>query len=287
MAKKNISKKDVVCEYVFIAVAMLIISASIYFFLIPSKVVIGSISGLAMVLSELTGFSISMLTMALNVVLLVIGFLLVGKEFGVKTVYTSMLLPVFLRIFEVICPLSGSVTGNNVYDVFAYILVAGFGQAILFNINASSGGIDIVAKIISKYTRMEIGKAVTLAGMVTAMSSIFVYGPGCLVVSMLATYANGQVIDYFIGGINKKKRICILSKNYEEIQNFILNEMGRGITLYTAKGAFQQEEQTELVTIMTVNEYKTLMNYLHESDFKVFVTISTVNEVIGMWDPKK
>ena len=158
MAKKNISKKDVVCEYAFIAVAMLIISASIYFFLIPSKVVIGSISGLAMVLSELTGFSISMLTMALNVVLLVIGFLLVGKEFGVKTVYTSMLLPVFLRIFEVICPLSGSVTGNNVYDVVAYILVAGFGQAILFNVNASSGGIDIAAKIISKYTRMEIGK---------------------------------------------------------------------------------------------------------------------------------
>ena len=267
MAKKNISKKDILYEYAFITVAMLIISASIYFFLIPSKVVIGSISGLAMVLAELTGFSISMLTMALNVVLLVIGFLLVGKEFGVKTVYTSMLLPVFLGIFEVICPLSGSVTGNNVYDVVAYILVAGFGQAILFNVNASSGGIDIVAKIISKYTRMEIGKAVTLAGMVTAMSSIFVYGPGCLVVSMLATYANGQVIDYFIGGINKKKRICILSKNYEEIQNFILNEMGRGITLYTAKGAFQQEEQTELVTIMTVNEYKTLMNYLHESDF--------------------
>ena len=200
-----------------------------------------------------------------------------------------MLLPVFLGIFEVICPLSGSVTGNNVYDVVAYILVAGFGQAILFNVNASSGGIDIVAKIISKYTRMEIGKAVTLAGMVTAMSSIFVYGPGCLVVSMLATYANGQVIVdlSFIGGINKKERICILSKNYEEIQNFILNEMGRGITLYTAKGALQQEEQTELVTIMTVNEYKTLMNYLHESDFKVFVTISTVNEVIGMWDPKK
>ena len=287
MAKKNISKKDILYEYAFITVAMLIISASIYFFLIPSKVVIGSISGLAMVLAELTGFSISMLTMALNVVLLVIGFLLVGKEFGVKTVYTSMLLPVFLGIFEVICPLSGSVTGNNVYDVVAYILVAGFGQAILFNVNASSGGIDIVAKIISKYTRMEIGKAVTLAGMVTAMSSIFVYGPGCLVVSMLATYANGQVIDYFIGGINKKKRICILSKNYEEIQNFILIEMGRGITLYTAKGAFQQEEQTELVTIMTVNEYKTLMNYLHESDFKVFMTISTVNEVIGIWDPKK
>ena len=287
MAKKNISKKDILYEYAFITVAMLIISASIYFFLIPSKVVIGSISGLAMVLAELTGFSISMLTMALNVVLLVIGFLLVGKEFGVKTVYTSMLLPVFLGIFEVICPLSGSVTGNNVYDVVAYILVAGFGQAILFNVNASSGGIDIVAKIISKYTRMEIGKAVTLAGMVTAMSSIFVYGPGCLVVSMLATYANGQVIDYFIGGINKKKRICILSKNYEEIQNFILNEMRRGITLYTAKGAFQQEEQTELVTIMTVNEYKTLMNYLHESDFKVFMTISTVNEVIGIWDPKK
>ena len=246
MAKKNISKKDILYEYAFITVAMLIISASIYFFLIPSKVVIGSISGLAMVLAELTGFSISMLTMALNVVLLVIGFLLVGKEFGVKTVYTSMLLPVFLGIFEVICPLSGSVTGNNVYDVVAYILVAGFGQAILFNVNASSGGIDIVAKIISKYTRMEIGKAVTLAGMVTAMSSIFVYGPGCLVVSMLATYANGQVIDYFIGGINKKKRICILSKNYEEIQNFILNEIEEELLFTQQRVHFSRKSRQNL-----------------------------------------
>lgn len=287
MIKKNISIKGGVYEYGFITLAMLIISASVYFFLIPSKVVIGSISGLAMVLSELTGFSIAVITMVLNVALLIVGFLFIGREFGVKTVYTSLLLPVFLGIFEVACPLSGSVTGNNVYDVAAYILLVGFGQAILFNVNASSGGIDIAAKMISKYTRMEIGKAVTLAGMVTAMSSFFVYGPGCVVVSMIGTYANGQAVDYFIGGFNKKKRVCILSKNHEEIQDFILNEIGRGITIYTAKGAFEKEEQTELVTIMSVNEYKILLNYLHNSDFKVFVTISTVNEVIGMWNPKK
>ncbi len=280
------SGKEKFCEYSFITFAMFIISASVYFFLVPSGIVVGSISGLAMVLSQVMDFSISVITMVLNVVLLIVGFIFIGKEFGVKTVYTSLLLPVFLGIFEKVCPLSGSVTGNNVYDLAAYILLVAFGQAILFNVNASSGGLDIVAKIVSKYTHMEIGKAVTLAGMVTAMSSVFVYGIGTFVVSVLGTYANGQAIDYFIGGINKKKKICIVSDEHEKIQNFILNEMGRGVTLYKVEGAFEKEERTELVTIMSANEYKELLNYLHMSDFKAFVTISTVNEVIGMWNKK-
>ena len=191
-------KQGIVKEGVLITCAMLIVSAAVYFFLVPSKIVVGSISGLAMVLAELLHMQMSTITFILNVVLLMAGFLFIGKEFGAKTIYTSLLLPVFLWIFERLFPVTESLTGNSVYDLVSYILIIALGQAILFNVNASSGGLDVIAKIISKYTRADIGKAVTIAGMVTAVTSILVYDIGTLVVSVLGTYANGLAVDYFI-----------------------------------------------------------------------------------------
>lgn len=279
-------KKDQFKEFAYITFAMFLISVSVYYFLVPSGIVVGSISGLAMVLSQLLNASISTITFVLNIVLLVIGFLFVGKEFGAKTVYTSFLLPVFLWVFEKITPSIGSITGNTVFDLASYILIIALGQAMLFRVNASSGGLDIVAKLISKYTHMEIGKAVTLAGMVTAFTSIFVYDIGTLVVSVLGTYANGQAVDYFIDGFNKKKKICILSNDYEIIKEHILNNMKRGVTLYKAQGGYEKTERIELVTIMTVNEYRQLLNYLQTANIEAFVTVSTINEVIGTWNVK-
>lgn len=279
-------KKDQFKEFAYITFAMFLISVSVYYFLVPSGIVVGSISGLAMVLSQLLNASISTITFVLNIVLLVIGFLFIGKEFGAKTVYTSFLLPVFLWVFEKITPSIGSITGNTVFDLVSYILIIALGQAMLFRVNASSGGLDIVAKLISKYTHMEIGKAVTLAGMVTAFTSIFVYDIGTLVVSVLGTYANGQAVDYFIDGFNKKKKICILSNDYEIIKEHILNNMKRGVTLYKAQGGYEKTERIELVTIMTVNEYRQLLNYLQTANIEAFVTVSTINEVIGTWNVK-
>lgn len=279
--------QNVFGEYFKITIAMFIISFSIYFFLIPSGIVVGSISGLAMVIHQMIPFSISAITFVLNIGLLVIGFIFIGKEFGTKTVYTSILLPVFLGIFEFLFPVVHSLTNNSVYDLISYTLIIAFGQAILFNVNASSGGLDIVGKIVSKYSHMDIGKALNICGAITAMSSILVYDVGTLVVSLIGTYANGLAIDYFIGGFNKKKKICILSEDYELIKDYIINTMKRGATLYLAKGAFDQQERVELVTIMTTSEYKRLLDYLHKSNYKSFVTVSTVNEVIGTWNINK
>ena len=279
-------KKEQFKEFIYITFAMLFISASVYFFLVPSGIVVGSISGLAMVLSQLLSMPMSLITLILNAVLLVVGFLLIGKEFGAKTVYTSFLLPIFLWMFEKMFPFEGSITGNAVFDIAAYILMIALGQAMLFRVNASSGGLDIVAKVISKYTHMEIGKAVTLAGMVTAFTSIFVYDVGTLVVSILGTYANGQAIDYFIDGFNKRKRVCIISDDYKEIQNYIIHDLKRGATLYVAQGAYDEKHRTELVTILAQQEYRLLLNYLHTTKKDVFVTVSTVNEVIGQWNAK-
>lgn len=277
-------KKNLVYEYALISFATFVIAAAVYFFLIPSKVVIGSISGLAIVIAELVPLSISMITMILNVILLLIGFLLLGKEFGMKTVYTSLLMPVFIAVFEQFIPLNGSLTGSSIYDIAADILLVAFGQAILFNVNASSGGIDILAKILNKYCHIEIGKAVSAAGIVTAMTSILVYDIGTLIISILGTLANGQAVDYFTSGLNRKKKISIISDNYEKIEDYILHTMHRGVTRYQVIGSYNNETKVELVTIIDTNEYKKLLVFLHQYPEKVFVTVSNVSEILGEWN---
>ena len=277
-------KKNLVYEYALISFATFVIAAAVYFFLIPSKVVIGSISGLAIVIAELVPLSISMITMILNVILLLIGFLLLGKEFGMKTVYTSLLMPVFIAVFEQFIPLNGSLTGSSIYDIAADILLVAFGQAILFNVNASSGGIDILAKILNKHCHIEIGKAVSAAGIVTAMTSILVYDIGTLIISILGTLANGQAVDYFTSGLNRKKKISIISDNYEKIEDYILHTMHRGVTRYQVIGSYNNETKVELVTIMDTNEYKKLLVFLHQYPEKVFVTVSNVSEILGEWN---
>ena len=274
-------------EYVIITLGTLIVSMAVYFFLLPSNVVVGSLSGLVMVLATFIPLKISVMTFILNAVLLVVGFLFIGKEFGAKTVYTSLLMPIFLYVFELIFPNNKSLTNDVVLDTICYILVVSVGLALLFNANASSGGLDIVAKLLNKYLHIEIGKAMTLAGMCTAISSIFVYDTKTLVLSILGTYANGIVLDHCIDGFNRRKRICILTEQYKELQNFIVHELHRGVTLYPAIGGYNNEEKIELVTILTRNEYAEVLNYLHSVDENAFVTVSTVNEVIGQWNVKQ
>ena len=274
-------------EWVKITIGIFLISVGVYFFLIPSEVIFGSVSGLSFVISQFVPIPMSYIAFILNMALLVIGYIVIGKEFGTKTIYTSMLLPIFLWIFEQLFPNMGSITGNNIYDLVLYILLVALGQAMLFNVNASSGGLDVVAKIINKYTHMEIGKACTVAGFITAASAIIVYDFGTMVVSLLGTYLNGLVVDYFIEGFNKKKRVCIVSDSYEEIKDYIMNTMHRGVTMYPCVGGYDQSEKMELLTIVTKYEYKQLLNYLQQSQYPAFVTVSTVNEVVGYWNDGK
>lgn len=166
-------------------------------------------------------------------------------------------------------------------------MIVALGQAVLFHVNASSGGLDVIAKMLNKYLHMEIGKAVTLAGFVTAASSVLVYDVPTLIVSLLGTYANGIAVDYFIDGFNKRKRVCIITDDYEDIQNYIIHGLKRGATLYVAQGAYDETHRTELVTILEQQEYRMLLNYLNQTKRKVFVTVSTVNEVVGTWNQKK
>lgn len=280
-------KKKFIREYGIITLGIFIISMAVYFFMIPSNVIVGSLSGLVIVLANFIPLPISVMTFILNAALLIIGFIFIGKEFGAKTVYTSVMLPVFLFVFEKIVPNNKSLTGDILIDTICYVLVVSVGLAMLFNANASSGGLDIVAKIVNKYLHVEIGKAMTITGMCVAVSSILVYGTKEAILSILATYVNGIVIDNFIGGFNRRKRVCILSDHYEVVQKFITEELNRGVTLYTAMGGYNKTERIEVVTILTQNEYGKLLEYLHTVDMRAFVTVSTVNEVIGEWNIKK
>ena len=274
-------------EFIVITFATLIVSAAVFFFLIPSQVSVGSISGLAMILGNIIPLHISIITFILNGLLLIIGFLLIGKEFGAKTVYTSLLLPLFLRIFEIWFPDFSSINGDPFLDMVCYIFVVGIGLAILFRENASSGGLDIVAKLLNKYFRMDMGKAMALPGMCVALSSILFYDKKLVVLSLLGTYLNGLVLDHFIFGLNLKKRVCIISEKEAEIRSFILNRLHSGATIYEGRGAYDGQPKTEIITIVDKNEYALLMSYLLKTDPSAFVTVYTVSEVIYRPKPRQ
>ena len=283
--KKELNVRDLMREALILTVAMTIIATSVYFFLVPSHASISSISGLGIVLSNFVPLPLSTITMILNVVLLVIGFFTCGKEFGVKTVYTSILLPVLLGLFEKLFPGSESLTGSQELDVICYILVVSVGLSILFNRNASSGGLDIVAKIMNKYLHMDLGKAMSLSGMCVALSAALVYDKKTVILSILGTYLNGIVLDHFIFDHNIKRRVCIITKKEEELRNFIINDLHSGATVYEAIGAYNMEKHREIITIVDKSEYQRLMNYMNNEDPKAFVTVYHVSDM--RYQPKR
>ena len=277
--KKQINCKEVVWELFTLTAAVAIIAAAVYFFLVPSHASVSSISGLGIILTNFIPLPLSVITMVLNVVLLIIGFITCGREFGTNTVYTSILLPVFIGIFERIFPNIGSLTKTQELDVLCYVLVVSVGLSILFNMNASSGGLDIVAKIMNKYLHIELGKAMSLAGMCVALSAALVYDKKTVVLSVLGTYFNGMVVDHFIFGQNLKRRVCIITKYEEELRNFILHELHSGATIYDAIGAYNLDKRHEIITIVDKNEYQKLMNYINNLDPKAFITVYTVADM--------
>ncbi len=277
--KKKWSYEGVFKETVILTIAVAIIAAAVYFFLAPSHASVSSISGLGIVLVNFVPLSLSAITMILNVVLLIIGFFTCGREFGVKTVYTSIMLPFFLGIFEQIFPDFASMTGSQELDVLCYTLVVSVGLSILFNRNASSGGLDIVAKIMNRYLHMELGRAMSLSGMCVALSAALVYDKKTVVLSILGTYFNGIVLDHFIFDHNIKRRVCIITRKEEKLRQFIIHELHSGATVYEAIGAYNMEKRNEIITIVDKSEYQKLMNYMNREDPQAFITVYNVSDM--------
>ena len=274
-------------ELLSIHLGTLIVAVAVYFFMQPSQISIGSGAALAMILANFIPLPVSTILLALNIVLLIVGFLLIGPEFGAKTVYCAILMPLIIGVFENIFPDFQSITGDPALDMVCYILVVGVGLSFLFSCNASSGGLDIVAKIMNKYLRMDLGAAMSVSGMVVAAGSALspTADPTIVVLSLLGTYFGGLVVDHFIFGLNIKRRVCILSPMVDDIVRYILHELHSGASLSNTIGAYDNVVRKEIITIVDKQEYRLLMDYVRKVDPHAFVTVVSVSEV--NYTPKK
>ncbi len=281
---KRINQKAIK-EFLFITLGIFVTACGVYFFMMPSNVSVGSATALAMILSNFIPLPVSVITLSINVILLIIGFLLIGPEFGVKTVYGAIMLPAFLRIFEVLIPDFRSLTGDQFLDTVCYILTVGVGLAIMFSYNASSGGLDIVAKLMNKFFHMDLGQAMSVSGIVVALMSALCYDKKTVVLSVLGTYFGGMLVDHFIFGLNIKRKVCIISPKWEELVRFILHDLKSGASLYDATGAYDRTTRREINVIVSNQEYRILMDYVKKVDPDAFVTVYSVNEI--RYRPKK
>lgn len=277
--------KNTVKDFVIITFGTLIVAISVYFFMLPSHIAVGSGTALAMVASNFIPLPVSVLSLILNVVLLIVGFLLIGPEFGAKTVYCSILMPLYLAVFEWLLPNFQSLTQDPLLDVVCYILVVGIGLAILFPRNASSGGLDIVAKILNKYMKIDLGVAMSVSGILVSLTSAFCYDTKTVVISVLGTFFGGILVDYFIFGMNIKRRVCIISPKLDIFVDFILHELHSGATLNEIIGAYDSTPRKEIITIVDNQEYRKLMDFVRKEDPNAFVTVYAVSEM--RYRPKK
>ena len=279
------SMKQKIKEFLIITIGSVIVATAVFFFMLPSKVTVGSGAGLALVLSNFIPLSVSTITLIMNVFLVILGCVLIGKDFGAKTIYCSILMPVVMGVYERIFPNFQSITQDPLLDVICYILVVGIGLMLLFSYNASSGGLDIVAKILNKYLRVDLGKAMSYAGIAVALTSACCYEPKIVVISVLGTYFGGMILDHFIFGLNIKRRVCIISPELDKIVEFILTDLHSGATLNEIIGAYDQTPRREVITIVDKQEYRRLMDFVRKIDPKAFVTVYSVSEM--RYQPKK
>ncbi len=278
--------KTLVKEYAIMTFGSLLVAIAIIFFMAPGGLVFGSASGLSMILIQIFPIKLSVMNLILNVLFLIMGFVFVGKDFGAKTVYTAVIIPVWMYILEWFFPAQQSLTNDTWFDMLGCIFIVSLGQTLLFRVNASSGGLDIPGKILNKYFGIDLGKACAGAGMATVLCAIFVYDSMTVITGLIGTYLNGRVVDDFIGGFANKKRVCILSDKHEEIQRFIREDINRGYTLYEATGGYEKRKRVEILTILAPNEYQKLIPYVKQIDPDAFMTVSSVNEVVGTWNYK-
>ena len=279
-----VNKRNVV-DWLVITLGVAIVSTAVFFFMMPLNVTVGSGTALAMVLSNYIPLPVSVITMLLNIFLLIIGFLLIGPEFGAKTVYCALLMPAILWVYERLLPDFQSFTNDPLLDVICYILVVGVGLSILFSRNASSGGLDIVAKLMNKYLRMDLGQAMSISGILVAASGALCFDMKTVVISILGTYFGGLVVDHFIFGLNLKRRVCIISPKLDEITQFILHDLHSGATINEIIGAYDNKPKREIITMVDKQEYKALMDYVKKTDPKAFITVYSVSEI--SYQPKK
>ncbi len=288
-------------ELIIMTVGMIITACAVYYFLVPSKLIIGTISGLSIVISGISeklfglALPVSTVIFVINAILLILAYLLIDKEFGVKTVYTALILGPLMRILETYFPYDRfinpnsevpSVMGDLWFDLCCFVLLLSAAQAVLFKINASTGGLDILAKIVNKYLHFDIGASVSVAGGIICCTAFAINPFYMVVIGLIGTWINGLVVDYFTAGLNNRKRVCIISNEHEKIKDYIINDLSRGVTLYDVRGGYSGEKKVELEVLLTKDEFSNLMDFVSTENINAFITAGNVSEVYGLWGDK-
>ena len=274
--------KKIIKEYILITIGLALVAVGFYFFLVPNDLAVGGVSGLAMIINwYMPSLSIGAIMLVLNVILFIIGFIFIGSSFGVKTIYSSLGLSGMIWALEKLYPMSGSITNDLFLELIFGILIGAVGMGMVFNQNASTGGTDIIAKILNKYFHLDIGKALLIADFFVTMLAGIAFGPKIGMYALLGVIINGFTIDAVIAGMNICKKIEVVSSRGEEIKKFIIDELGRGATLYTAKGAYTNEEKEIITTVLDKKQFIKLKIYIKEIDKKAFIITYNVHEILG------
>jgi uncharacterized membrane-anchored protein YitT (DUF2179 family) len=269
-------------SFLLINFGLLILALGTYFFLIPSELAAGGVTGLSIVINRLLPqVSVGMIMIIFNSVLFILAFIVIGKEFGGLTLYNSLLLSALIYIFELYIPMDTPLIDNLLVNLIYGILISSVGMAIIFNQNASTGGTDIVAKIISKFTHLDIGKSLFIADSIVAISAITVLGIEVGLYSLLGILVNSATIDKIISGFNTKYQVAIISEKDEIINKFITEEVNRGVTLLNGIGGYSKSERRVIHTVVSRSEYGIIKKKVMEIDPKAFIWVNLVNEVHG------
>ncbi len=322
-------------ELIMMTVGMSVGAIAVYYFLMPSHLIVGSISGLSIVLNTLFGGTpdtFSYWVMGINAFLLLLAFILIGNEFGAKTVYTAMILGPLTQMWDRIYPytnlthkvidspeilaqlqagqtvldahgnpyllsrtgevlervrdsvMSGGLGQGDVwFDLICFVLLLSICQAVMFRINASTGGLDILGKIVNKYLHFDIGTSVAIGGVIICCTAFLINDFRMVVIGIIGTWINGLAIDYFTSSLNKRKRVCIVSEEPERIRQYIVEKLVRGCSLYKIQGGYSGEEHIEIQALLTQDEFSSVMAFIRDNKIKAFITAGNCSEVYGLW----
>ena len=288
-------------ELIIMTLGMVVTACAVYYFLVPSKLIIGTISGLSIVISgiceQFFGFplNVSTVILVINAILLILAYILIDKEFGIKTVYTALILGPLIGVLEKYFPYENfidkaseipSIMGDLWLDLCCFVLLLSLAQAVLFKINASTGGLDILAKIVNKYLHFDIGTSVSVAGWVICCTAFMINDARLVIIGLIGTWINGLVVDYFTASLNRRKKVCIISTDHERIKKYIINDLSRGVTLYDVEGGYTGEKKVELVALLSTDEFSDLMKFINNNEINAFITAGNVSEVYGLWGDK-
>ena len=288
-------------ELIIMTLGMIVTACAVYYFLVPSKLIIGTISGLSIVISGICekffGFPLNVSTVifVINAILLVLAYILIDKEFGIKTVYTALILGPLIGVLEKYFPYENyisttseipSIMGDLWLDLCCFVLLLSLAQAVLFKINASTGGLDILAKIVNKYLHFDIGTSVSVAGWVICCTAFMINDARLVIIGLIGTWINGLVVDYFTASFNRRKKVSIISNEHEKIRQFIINDISRGLTIYNVKGGYSGEDKVKLEVFLSTDEFSDLMKFINDNEINAFITAGNVSEVYGLWGDK-